>query len=82
MRPCYREKENVSTLQGRRHTWAMKSTEAASYKAAPSRLMLVPRGMTNLTMLGRHLRFTPHSMVTGMVAAEEEVPNPMAKAGK
>ena len=44
--------------------------------------MLVPRGITNLTMDGRHLSFTPHSMVTGIVAALEDVPKPMAKAGK
>ena len=44
--------------------------------------MLVPRGITNLTMEGRHLSFMPHSMVTGIVAALEDVPKPMAKAGK
>ena len=60
----------------------MNSTDAASYSAAPSRLMLVPSGITNLTMLGRHFKLTPHSIVTGMVAADEEVPKPMAKAGK
>ena len=59
----------------------MKMTLVASYSAAPSRLMLVPSGITNLTRLSRQPYLVAHSIVIGMVAAEEDVPKPMAKAG-
>lgn len=59
----------------------MKMTLEASYRAAPSRLMLVPSGITNLTRLSRQPYLLAHSIVIGMVAAEEDVPKPMANAG-
>jgi hypothetical protein len=41
-----------------------------------------PRGMTNFVIDSRHPKSMAHCMVTGIVAAELEVPKPMAKAGK
>lgn len=53
----------------------------ASYSAVPSRLMFVPKGRTKLTMAGLHPCLIPHSILTGIVAALDDVPSAMAKAG-
>ena len=60
----------------------MNMTATASYRAAPSRFIFVPRGIRNCTMLLSHPYSTPHSIVIGMVAALEEVLKPIIRAGR
>ena len=60
----------------------MNMTATASYRAAPSRFIFVPRGIRNCTMLLSHPYSSPHSIVTGMVAALEEVLKPIIRAGR
>lgn len=59
----------------------MNITDTASYRAAPSRLMLVPIGMMKRTMLLAHPYSSAHFMATGILAALEDVPNPNSSAG-
>lgn len=61
--------------------WAMKMGATASYRAVPSILIVLPTGSTNRVTRESIFKFSSkHRNVTGRVADDEDVPNPVITA--